>query len=204
MEIRIDLDADFKRVTKSLGALADKQIPFAMAQALNAIGAEVKEGEQKGLKSEFPTATPFTINSVGQQKARKSNPETIIFVKDIAAGYLEPYLTAGRHKLNSHALLNPKNLTLNQYGNIPRNKLASLRGSANVFIGAVRSRKGSTINGVWRRKGNKLQLLIRFGDALPVRQHLPWGETAKALVSAKFDKAFGTAMAKAIATAGLK
>ena len=207
MDIRIDLGSDFKRVTKSLSALADKQIPFAMATALNAIGAAAKEGERKAITSEFPTATPFTINSVAQKKARKNDYETTIFVKDIAAAYLEPYLDGGVHHLNSHALLNPKNINLNQYGNIPRNRLSSLRGQSTVFIGAIKSKKGGTINGVWRRlgkagkNGQRLQLLIRFGDALSVRQRLPWGETAKRIVQTTFDKEFGKALGKALATA---
>lgn len=221
MNIRIDVGDDLKRVTASLGAFADKQIAFASAQALNALGARVQAAEKAEIKKQFPTATPFTVGSVGQIKARKSDPETVIFVRDIAAAYLAPYLNAGRHKLNSRALLNPKNINLNQYGNIPRNRLAALKGRPDIFIGTVKGKSGS-IDGVWQRVGAvaerkatkkraaraaapaHLKLLIRFGDALPVKQTLHWGDTAKAIVDANFDKEFGKALAQAMATARLK
>lgn len=222
MEIRIDVRDDYKRVIKSLGALADKQIPFAISQALNEIGAAVVVAEKREIKNEFSTATPFTVNSVRQKKARKGELETTVFVADIAQAYLLPYLDGGRHHLNSRALLNPKNIALNAYGNLPRNQIAQLKGRANVFIGAVKTKKGQTVNGIWLRvaavtarkatkrykeraaSGAHLKLLVRFGDALPVKQRLKWGGTAQGIVDRMFDKTFGKWMAKAIATAGLK
>jgi len=215
MEIRIDVRDDLKRVTKSLSAFAEKQIPFAIAQALNAMGKNVMVAEKSAIKTEFPTATPFTIGGVGQQKARKDRQQTTIYLRDVTATYLAPYIDGGKHHLNSRALLNPKAINLNQYGNIPKNRLAQLRGQASTFIGAVKTKSG-IINGVWRRlpakaarKGQpaqaaRLQLLIRFGDALPVKQHLNWADTARAIVAKSFDAEFGKAMAKAIATAKLK
>lgn len=210
MQIRIDVRDDLKRVTRSLGDFADRQIPFATATALNAIGKAVSAGERANIKAVFPTATPFTVKSVAQRKARKDRLQTEISVKDIAAAYLEPYLDGGVHKLNSRALLNPKNVNLNQYGNIPKGKLAALRARADVFIGSVETKSGR-VDGVWQRLkakkgkgGPRLKLLIRFGDAIAVKQRLAWGDTAKKIVSATFDREFGRAMAKAIATARLK
>jgi hypothetical protein len=45
------------------------------------------------------------------------------------------------------------------------------------------------------------RLLIRFGDALPVKQHLNFEARAQAVVKANLGAAFGLALAKAIATA---
>lgn len=220
MEIEIDVEKDLRRVTASLDAFA-KQIPFATTTALNMLGKRVQVAERAEIKKEFPTATPFTIGAVGLLKARKDSLQSIIFVRDIAAAYLLPYLEGGRHFLNSRALLNPKNVPLNQYGNLSKNRLATLKARSDVFIGAVKTKHG-TINGVWQRvaavtarnatktrkarvaKAAHLKLLIRFGDALPVKQHLAWGSTAAKIVAANFDKDFGKAMAMAIATAKLK
>lgn len=215
MEIRIDVRGDLKAVTKSLSQFAEKQIPFAIATALNSLGKKVMVAEQAKIKAEFPSVTPFTVKSVGQKRARKERQETVIYIRDIAAAYLAPYIDGGKHKLNSRALLNPKAINLNQYGNIPKNRLGQLRGQASTFIGAVKTKAG-TVNGVWRRlparaarkgqpaQGARLQLLIRFGDALPVKQHLPWASIAQAIVAKNFDADFGKALAKAIATARLK
>ncbi len=72
-----------------------------------------------------------------------------------AATYLEPFEEGGIHKLNSSALLNPKNIKLNKYGNLPRNKLSSLKNKDNVFVGELSTRYGKGVNGVWQRKKAK-------------------------------------------------
>lgn len=66
---------------------------------------------------------------------------------DTAASYLEPFEFGGQHKLNSQAPLNPKNIKLNKYGNLPRNKLSQLKAKPNTFIGEIKG-----VNGVWQRK----------------------------------------------------
>ena len=68
-------------------------------------------------------------------------------IRDIAASYLEPFEVGGVHKLNSSALLNPKNVKLNKHGNLPRNELSQLKSKDNVFIGGV--------SGVWQCKKAK-------------------------------------------------
>src|SRR4051812_47260826 len=45
MVMDISVHVDVRRLTRNLGALADKQIPFATAQALNALGNIVKAEE---------------------------------------------------------------------------------------------------------------------------------------------------------------
>lgn len=217
MPFDISVRVDVKELTRNLGYLADKQIPFATAQALNALGAIVKETETQNIKATFPTATPFTQNAVAVLKASKSNPTVTILVKDRTARYLNPYEVGGVHVLNSRALLNPKNVTLNQYGNIPKGKLAALKAMPGVFVGTVKTKAGP-ISGVWQRptpapigKGKKmprganttgkLKLLIRFGDALPVKQRLHYQSKAKAIVAANFAPCFNAAMARALASA---
>jgi hypothetical protein len=134
--LEISIHADIKVVTKGLSALAYKQLPFAQAQAATA----------------FPTATPFTLNSVGVKAARKDNPVAIVFVKDIAAQYLAPFEEGGVHFLGSkRGLLVPIDQAVNQYGNLPRNALAKLKNRPDVFIGSVKTKRGEVINGVWQR-----------------------------------------------------
>jgi hypothetical protein len=168
---------------------------------------------------------------VGVQRARKDRLDAVVYLKDVAAKYLGPYIDGGRHHLNSRALLNPKDIRVDQYGNLPKNALAKLKGRSDIFIGAVKTKGGAEIRGVWQRVAvkapkhaamvsklgksarmaiakampaaprTKLKLLIRFGDALPVEQHLDWGDTAAKIVSENFDRAFAIAFARAIATA---
>jgi hypothetical protein len=141
-------------------------------------------------------------------------------MKDITAKYLAPYESGGVHVLPSKALLNPKDIKLDQYGQLPKSTLARLKARPDIFIGPVTTKAG-IVNGVWQRstspnakvkgrggrvlrganKTGRLKLLIRFGDALPVRKQLRFGLTAKRIVDAKLAPAFAEAMARAEATA---
>lgn len=209
MDIKIDVRQDLKRVTKSLSDFAEKQIPFATAQALSALGKMVEKAEVAEIAETFPTATPFTKGGVGLRRARKDRLQAEVYLRDVTATYLAPYIDGGVHHLNSRALLNPKAINTNQYGNIPRGRLGQLKGQKSTFIGTVQTKAGA-VSGVWRRlpakkgQGPKLQLLIRFSDALPVKQRLAWQPVAQKIVDRNFDRVFGQAMARAIATARLK
>lgn len=219
--IDINVRTNLKQVTKSLNAFITKHVPFATAQTLTQLAKEVQASERENFKKTFANPTPFTVNSVGVRAATKTSLSAIVYVKDIAASYLEPYEVGGVHKLNGKALLNPKDIGLNQYGNLPKGKLKSLKGRKDVFIGQIKTKSGETIGGVWQRPAKKiigkngkikkiaktanatghLKLLIRFGDALPVKQHLDYRQRAQQLVNRRFNAVFGAALGKAIATA---
>ncbi|MDK7596354.1 hypothetical protein QP585_24990, partial [Serratia ureilytica] len=109
-----------------------KQIPFATAQALTSVARKIEAAEKNAFKRHLENPTPFTVNSVKSLGARKSNLKAKVFVMDTAASYLEPLEFGGQHKLNSQALLNPKNIKLNKYGNLTRNKMAQLKAKDDV------------------------------------------------------------------------
>lgn len=228
--IGISVKSDLKKLTRSLGDLAAKQVPFAKAQAINATAKRVQVAEAENIRKTFKSPTPFTQNSVATKRATKSNPTAIVYVRDIAAKYLQPYETGGVHVLPGLALLNPKNIPLNAYSQLPRGIVDKLKGRPDVFIGAVRLKNGDTINGIWQRPTDtkrvtllnargkrlgklnrlkstdenprgKLKLLIRFGDALPVKKQLNYGKRAREIVSRYLAEDFDAALKKAMATA---
>ncbi|MPW16919.1 hypothetical protein GCT13_08240 [Paraburkholderia sp. CNPSo 3157] len=215
-----------KRLTKSLNDLEKHQLPFATAKALTAVAKNAQAAEKEAMPEVFDRPTPFTVNSVAVKGARKSDLEARVFIKDIAAAYLEPFEFGGNHKLLSsgRTWLNPKDKTLlNQYGNFSKTALKRLQARPDIFIGNIKTSSGETIGGVWRRppsarvtkvRGKRgsvvqgsprghLKLLVRFGDARPVRQHMEFGERAFEVVDATFEREFDTAMREAIATAKL-
>lgn len=209
-EFRVDMSG----LAKGLNEVARKQFPFAMSLALTATAGEIGLAWQDEMASELDNPTPFTLKSVAVRPARKSNLSATVFIRDIAAEYLEPFVDGGPHFLGSkRGLLTPKNVAVNQYGNLTRNKLSSLKGRANVYIGKVRTKGGDEISGVWQRptaaairrapKGSSpgLKLLIRFSDPLPVKQHLRFYERAEALVAKAFTAHFAEALERALATA---
>lgn len=223
----ISVSADLQKLTKALSQLEKKQLPFATAQALTAVARRVQDAEKKALPEVFDRPTPFTVNSVAVKGARKTDLEAVVFIKDIAAAYLAPYEFGGNHKLigSGKTWLNPKDMSLlNQYGNFSRSALKRFEGRPDVFIGSVKTKSGESIGGVWQRpaavqtvktRGKRgvalrginqtghLKLLVRFGDARPVKQHLEFGERAFETVDEYFAIEFAAAMARAIATAKL-
>lgn len=223
MVMILSVKADISRAVRDLDALARKQIPFASAQAVNALAGLVQTAEQKAIKATFPTATPFTVASVRVKRARKSDPTATVYIGQIIEPVLAPYIAGGQHFLGSkRGILNPKAVNVNQYGNIAKGRLAALKSRADVFIGSIKTKRGETINGVFqrgsfvvgRRKAGgipnkakikpqraRLKILIRFGDALTVTERLPWFETATGVVQANAYAAMQAAMAQALATA---
>jgi len=224
----ISIKSNMKDVMRRIDAFTARQLPFALAQGINATAARVQAAETDNIKATFENPTPFTQKSVGLSKARKAAPVATIYIKKIAAAYLQPYEDGGVHKLNSRALLNPKDIRLNSYGQLPRATMGRLKARPDVFIGAIRTRGGQSVNGVWQRVAPKrarggaktaprramtkaqlakespagrLKLLIRFGDALPVRKQLNFGATARDIVDRYFPGDFQAALAEALRTA---
>lgn len=141
--------ATLKDLSNQLKQL-QKQIPFATAQAMTKVVRQIEAAQKTAFERNLDNPTPFTVKSVGSVGARKNSLRAKVFVRDTAAGYLEPFEFGGEHKLNGSALLNPKDIKLNKYGNLPRNKLSQLKAKPNVFIGDV-----GGVNAVWQRKKPK-------------------------------------------------
>lgn len=209
--------ANIRELSNQLQAIK-KQIPFATAQALTSVARQIQEAEKLQMQKVLQSPTPFTVNAVGSVGARKDSLVAKVFVRDIAAGYLNPFEFGGVHKLNSKALLNPKNIKLNKYGNLTRTKMQQLKARSNVFIGTI-----DGVNGVWQRqkykkvkrrrtrsKNGKRQdrlpqpapkLLIRFGNALPVHEHLDYMMTAQTMAAQLMPGEMSKALAEAMRTA---
>jgi len=143
----ISVQSNLRQVQRQFGAFIDKQLPFATATALTALGKHVQADEKKQFNRVLDRPTPFTLNAVGVKAARKSDLRAVVYVKDKAAGYLAPYESGDVQKVNGRAVLNPKASPVNQYGNLPRNLIARLKGRTDVFIGPVKTKGGEVING---------------------------------------------------------
>lgn len=69
--IEIKITSNLKDVLRRMDAFTSRQLPFAMAQAINVTAARVQAAEQENIRSTFDSPTPFTQKSVGVSKARK-------------------------------------------------------------------------------------------------------------------------------------
>nr|CUV28861.1 Hypothethical protein [Ralstonia solanacearum] len=224
MSIRIDT-SQLKKLARALDDFAKKQVPFATAQAINAVAKQVQAAERVNMARVLDRPTPFTLNSISVKLANKSSLTAMVYVKDIAAAYLLPYEAGGLNKLNSRTLLKPVEQKVNQYGNLPRTTVKRLLARPNVFVGRVRFKKsGQVIDGIWERpaygdrkqggrgtKGNTqhkiggvrtgLKLLIKFEDAHAAMPILGYQSLARKVVGAAFRRELDAAMKRAMATA---
>jgi hypothetical protein len=221
--IRMDVRRGLRELECGFDAFTRRQLPFATAQMLNAVAPMAAAAEMVGIQDTLGPVTAFTRRAMAVRRASKSRPVATIFVKDIQAEYLEPYMPggSGRQVLKSRAVLAPVDLKTNQYGNIPRGKLDALKGQKDIFIGPVKTKDG-VINGVWRRiaagraqgrrrraKGTgvdlgakgRLELLIRFEDPKAVRPRLKYGQPTAIVLSRHVYPELEKALRQALATA---
>lgn len=229
----IDIRVDLKPLHKAMAALGARQIPFATALTLNELAKGVKAAEQAEVGRVFETPNPFTQNAFRTVNATKGNLVARVLAKDSTNdtggqnAYLAPYVFGGDRSLGKKkAMLAPitNNIALNAYGNLPRNKIKTLKAKPNVFIGTVRFRRsGKSYSGVWERPERRrrkdgsygtigdthnkfdnvrsgLTLLIEFEDTTPVRKHLDFDGTARRYIKKNAAHEFDMALRKAMAT----
>ena len=226
--MKYDVHVDLRPAQRALGDLTGRQIPFASAFALTSLAQSVQDAETAEELKTFENPTPFTQRAFAKIPATKRNLVATVFIKDVQAQYLEPYVVGGPRFLGTKkGMLAPRGVGLNQYGNLTRGKLASLKGKTSVFIGPVTFKNGRTVNGVWQRgatprgkrtkgdgefgtkgkhhivAGNRttLKLLIQFEDTTEAPKHLDFYGRARGYVAANAQRVFDDALRKAMATA---
>ena len=228
--IAISVKSDLARLAATLEDLRKRQLPFATARALTATAQAASAAVTAAMPKEFDRPTPFTQRALGIISARKDTLTATVFVKDIQARYLRVQETGGKQVLHGKALLDPKHVKLNQYGNLPRSKLKSLLGQMDVFVGRIRFKKtGQSIWGVWRRPkvgerhdklgratghgakgGSKntaagqrtgLELLIRGAEGVVVPPRFHFGETVQTVAGKEFPGKLRDALEAAMRTA---
>ena len=219
--MEISVHTDIVALQRRLGRFT-KQLPFATALAMTATAKKVQAAEKAALSTLFDDPTPFTLNSIAVKPATKSSGTAHVDVKSTAAKYLEPYEFGGTHALGKKlGLAVPKDIRVNQYGNLPARTISRLKAQPNIFIGPVHTKDGD-INGVWERvaitkKGGKrrrhqrgsvyspdlgaLKLLIRWEDPLPVQKSWRYRARAKIVISAVAPKELRAAIDRALRTA---
>lgn len=138
MLIRVNIDT--AKVKADLQGVFEREIPFAIAQALTWTAQEAKEAVKVEMGKVFDRPTPFTLNSLYVSPAKKANLQAEVLIKDEAQKgtpafkYLRAQIEGGprNQKRSERALswagkLPPGMQTvpgaaapLDQYGNVKR------------------------------------------------------------------------------------
>lgn len=151
--IKIDVSADISRALQKLRNIAENQVPYATALALNKTAEAVKVAEIKEMKDVFDRPTPITLDSLFVKRATKSQLTATIGIKDFmgkgtpASKWLAAQIKGGsRHlkkfekALQSVGALPPGYFAvpgsackLDQYGNIPGSLITQLLSYFSAF-----------------------------------------------------------------------
>ncbi|WP_395391470.1 hypothetical protein WBP07_12630 [Novosphingobium sp. BL-8A] len=215
--VAIRADFDLSALQRAARAFGAEQMPFAEALALTRLAKGVSAEETRAVIDTFDNPTPFTQKAFAMQPATKAKPIAYVNAKDIAAQYLAPYVYGGDRSLGTkRTMLVPKAAGTNQYGNLARNKLKTLKGKPNVFVGTVTTKGGQKIAGVWQRPSaanvgrrkrasarptqSGLKLLIRFSDTTQASKHLLFYERARTYITRNARDEFRAALRQALST----
>jgi len=143
--------------------------------------------------------TPFTLSGVGRFYAKRNRLNTVIFLKDIQAAYLETVIDGGVIDSTITPVL--RNVRLNQYGNIRGKRQKGLQAVAgrarSKFVGEVMG-----VYGAWQRYGpggSRLKLLAKLERNANRRAVWPAYEVARKAAEQRLDKDIGDALETVIA-----
>jgi len=222
MPVRISVKLHTRELQRSLTRLAQTQLPFATAMAINQVTDKIVEAETQAIGEVFDQPRAFTkgafttSKSFGGQRASKRDFKAIIVAKPVQERYLAPSEFNEPQSLGQgKRIRTPVEIKTGVGGNIPAGSIAKLLASPDVFMGEV-----GGINGIWQRptpkrprvKGaprrtikanntDRLRLLVAFTRPVKVKTKLDFHERADGIVMRHWRSAFDRSIARAIATA---
>lgn len=223
--IMFTLETNQAAVERRFDDLVARQMPYALARALNDAAAAVIEAERAEMASVFEGgATPFTLNAFFIRRADKSNPVAEVISKDRQSTYLPMQAEGGVDRPVNLALLMPVKAGVNRYGNLPYRSVQRHLARPAVFAthaGAAKTRH--LVPGIYERparvgKGRRrigvaaadggdepeappLKLLVKFKSDQPVTPRFAFESVARDAALKSMPAAFARRLAEALATA---
>lgn len=160
---------NFDQFQRGLSDLGQRQLPFALAMALNDTAADVAVTEERNIKRSFDRPTPFTQKAIYRTRASKSRPVAEVGVKRRQAEYLGLQVTGGTRRPKGRALVVPTGIRLNRYGNMPKTAVSRLLAREDTVVVRKGDRKTKHLRpGIYKRKrrtkrgGGGLQMQVAF------------------------------------------
>lgn len=192
--------AEFER---GLSDLAQNQLPFAVALALNDTAQDVDRAWITHLRRRLDRPTPFTMRGVRRGRASKTRLTAFVAFKDVQARYLARLQKGGTRRPAGRALLVPVRQRLNKYGNMPRGSLVRSLAKKGVFAGKVNG-KGGVYQRPTKRQakaGIGPKLLVSFQPRAEYRKTLNLQRAAQGAARSGFPRHFAKRFKEALRTA---
>jgi CheY-like chemotaxis protein len=204
--MNLTVQADFTQLTRKLNRAQREQVPFAIAQTLNALADDTANAITVQMDRYLDRPTPFTKKAYlgGRgfkgKRATKRSFEAILIPGDIQAKYLKFQIEGGIRRPDQKAILVPTKLApKNKYGNLTRaNRKRMVAGGGKFF--SAGDREGKT-PGIYKRVGNTVQPFAFYVDEAKYEAIFPIDKIANGIVSNRLQKRFSEALARALATA---
>lgn len=220
MSIRIAVKLDSRELQRSLTRMAQRQLPFATATAVNAVAAKVIIAGTNAIEHAFDAPRAFTkraftqAKAFGGQYASKRDLTAVIVAKPIQEAYLAPSEFNEPQALGQgKRIRTPVDIKTGAGGNIQAGLIAKLIAQPDVFLGVI-----GGVNGLWQRptparpKGSprrpikantsgRLKLLVAFTRPVKVKTKLGFRERAEQAVLNNWSVEFDRAIRRALATA---
>lgn len=172
--IKIEVDPD-NVLARKFTELEQKNLPFAVMQAVNATAFEIRETWKRTSPRVFDRPTPMTMNSVLYTKATKSNLAATVFIKNEGGRgnapdkYLRPQVDGGaRNEKGLEVLLQAKGVMpagmfavpgdgakLNAYGNMPAGQITAILSSMGALRDSLQNETDTSVKRRTARRSNK-------------------------------------------------
>lgn len=194
--MQLSVKVDIKQVTRYLLNVQKRQVPFAVAGALNDTAFAARKAERTQIVKKLDRPKPFTINGFRVTKATKTKLVSSVFVTDSVWSYLRWQVQGGARRPAKRFNPVPVQARLDKYGNIRGRKRGPR--SKRQYI----DRKNGVL-GVWERgKSGRSKLIIFYSDdAAQYDKRFPFFKIARGVGRSKFPTFFAKRMRKALATA---
>jgi hypothetical protein len=219
--LSLDIQNELPKAIRWTDAMT-KQLPFAISQALNTTGFDIRTALGGATRQYFQQPTTFTQRAFLVRRGNKSNLEVTVFAKDKQSRYLRTqirggargqkgyerrYLAEASASMPAGSLLVPSvGMRLNAAGNP---SLAALRrisgqvattGRNSVFIG--RPLGGNRPAGVYQRKPNgALTPLFVAVPAARYKPRFPMADIGGKVAQRRFGGYLRSSLERALATA---
>jgi len=196
--MNINVSSNINQVTRHLTAIQKKQIPFALAGALNDVAFKAGPGRggkvlaKEADKTFKGGATGFTKRGFKVNKATKQNLTAEVFVDELQAKYMRFQIKGGtRFPERKSLLISTDKTRLNKFGNItPATYARLINDKTKYFKGVPKGVSGQQYEGIWERYGRssrkpggqRIRMVARYIDKAQYRPLFPFGETVKGVV----------------------
>lgn len=203
-----DISSNSKQFQRSLSDAAQNQFPFALALTINDTLADVKLNREKDLERKLDNPTPFTRRGMYMVRATKRKLSGEVGFKNIQAKYLLLNVTGGTRIPRSRAILVPRAIRLNKYGNMPKGSVGRNLARSDTFVASKNNpRTKHLAPGIYKR-GKKRRgkaaagptMLVSFEDKARYKKRYDFQRPAHKTASGVFPRHMARNLKKAMAS----